>query len=121
LLFYGETRVGADTSYNLIQIRALNLTFNSGFVVTAITSYDDTEWAYLSTTTNYSPAYTPLYDWSPATKKYVDDAIAWAGWDVLVSDQANNILTSWMKIWAGTQVNYEALGTYDNNTVYLTI
>lgn len=41
--------------------------------------------------------------------------------DVKVSSQANNILTSWMKIWAGTQANYEALGTYDNNTVYLTI
>jgi hypothetical protein len=26
-----------------------------------------------------------------------------------------------MKIWAGTQANYEALSSYDNNTVYLTI
>jgi hypothetical protein len=39
----------------------------------------------------------------------------------MVSDQANNILTSWMKIWAWTQANYEALSSYDNNTVYLTI
>ena len=44
-----------------------------------------------------------------------------SGWDVMVSSQANNILTSWMKIWAWTQANYESLGTYDNNTVYLTI
>lgn len=44
-----------------------------------------------------------------------------SGGDVMVSSQANNILTSWMKIWAGTQANYESLGTYDNNTVYLTI
>ena len=29
----------------------------------------------LSTNTNYSVPYTPLYDGSPATKKYVDDAI----------------------------------------------
>ena len=42
-------------------------------------------------------------------------------WDVMVSTQANNILTSWMKIWAGTQANYEWLSSYDNNTIYLTI
>ena len=42
-------------------------------------------------------------------------------WDVMVSSQPNNILTSWMKIWAWTQANYEALSSYDNNTVYLTI
>jgi hypothetical protein len=61
-------------------------------------------------------------DWQVLSK--VSGNIAWAnpsGWDVKVSTQANNILTSWMKIWAGTQANYESLGTYDNNTVYLTI
>lgn len=44
-----------------------------------------------------------------------------SGWDVMVSSQANNILTSWMKIWAWTQANYDNLWTYDWNTVYLTI
>lgn len=43
------------------------------------------------------------------------------GWDVLVSDQPNNILTSWMKIRAGTQADYEALTSYDTNTLYLVI
>ena len=43
------------------------------------------------------------------------------GWDVLVSDQPNNILTSWMKIWAWEETNYANLGTYDNNTLYLTV
>ena len=42
-------------------------------------------------------------------------------WDVLVSDQPNNILTSWMKIWAGTEWDYANLSSYDNNTVYLTV
>jgi len=55
----------------------------------------------------------------------VSGSPAWAnasgGWDVQVSTQANNILTSWMKIWAGTEANYSNLWTYDNNTVYLTI
>ena len=54
----------------------------------------------------------------------VSGVAAWAnasGGDVQISTQANNILTSWAKIWAGTQANYEALWSYDNNTVYLTI
>ena len=94
----------------------------SSWTVTAININNDYGLNnYLDTSTNYTTPYTPLYDGSPATKKYVDDAIAWAGWDVLVSDQANNILTSWMKIWAWTQANYDNLWTYDNNTVYLTI
>lgn len=51
-------------------------------------------------------------------------AAAWANaswWDVLVSTQANNILTSWMKIWAWTETNYTNLWTYDSNCLYLTI
>lgn len=50
-------------------------------------------------------------------------AAAWAnpsGWDVMVSTQANNVLQSWMKIWAGTEANYGNLWTYDDQTVYLT-
>lgn len=51
-------------------------------------------------------------------------AAAWAnasGWDVLVSDQANNILTSGMKIRAWEESDYANLGSYSNNTLYLTI
>ena len=44
-----------------------------------------------------------------------------SGWDVVVSSQANNILTSWMKIWAGEETDYSNLGTYDGNTLYLTV
>lgn len=49
---------------------------------------------------------------------------AWANagwWDVMVSSQTGNILTSWMKIWAWTESDYSNLWTYDSNTVYLTI
>ena len=51
-------------------------------------------------------------------------AVAWqtpSGWDVVVSSQTGNILQSWMKIWAGTETNYWNLGTYDSNTLYLTV
>jgi len=44
-----------------------------------------------------------------------------SGWDVVVSSQANNILTSWMKIWAGLETDYWNLGTYDSNCLYLVI
>ena len=33
-------------------------------------------YTFLNTQTNYSTPYTPQYDGSPATKKYVDDSIA---------------------------------------------
>ena len=61
-------------------------------------------------------------DWQVLSK--VSGSIAWANpswWDVQVSTQANNILTSWTKLRCGTEANYSSLGTYDNNTIYLTI
>lgn len=48
-------------------------------------------------------------------------AAAWATpswWDVQVSTQANNIFTSWMKIWGWTEADYQSL-TPDSNTAYL--
>lgn len=42
------------------------------------------------------------------------------GW-IWISSQSDNILTSWATIRAGTQSDYENLGTYDNNTIYITI
>ena len=66
--------------------------------------------------------------WGTATTGYVvtktADWYAWAatsGWDVQVSSQANNILTTWMKIRAGTETDYSNLGTRDSNCLYLTI
>lgn len=47
----------------------------------------------------------------------VISATWWSG-DVLVSTQANNIFTSWMKIWWGTEADYLLL-TPDSNTAYL--
>ena len=44
-----------------------------------------------------------------------------SGWDVVVSTQANNILTSWMKIRAWLESDYQNLGSYDNNCLYLVI
>jgi hypothetical protein len=72
------------------------------------------------TVSEFTPSWT-------ATTGYVVTKTAWgyewaapAGWDVMVSTQTWNVLQSWMKIWAGTESNYSNLGTYDDQTVYLT-
>jgi len=60
------------------------------------------------------------YDTTSSSMK-VWDWTAWQSvgwWDVLVSDQANNIFTPWMKIWGGTESDYQSL-TPDSNTAYL--
>ena len=41
--------------------------------------------------------------------------------DVVVSSQTGNVLTSWMSIRAWSQSDYENLGTYNSNCLYLTI
>lgn len=79
-------------------------------------------WSTWAVTVN---AFSPSNAWS--TDQVLTKTAGWyewaepSWWDVMVSSQPNNILTSWMKIWAWTQSNYEWLGTYDWNTVYLTI
>lgn len=60
------------------------------------------------------------YDTTSSSMK-VWDWTAWQSvgwWDVLVSDQANNIFTPWMKIWGGTEWDFNNL-TPDSNTAYL--
>lgn len=70
------------------------------------------------------PTWVPSWwtDWQVLSK--VSGNIAWANpswWDVVVSSQSWNILTSWTKIWAWTEANYQSLWTYDSNCIYLTI
>lgn len=60
-----------------------------------------------------------VFDW--ATGKLIKDGGVIPAGDVQVSSQTGNILTSWMKIWAGEETDYSNLWTYDNNTIYLTI
>ncbi len=204
-----------DTSNSKIRTRHILLTLNSSNQVTSISSDYSNVIGVLATDKNYSTAYSPLYDWSPATKKYVDDnkitktsqlnndsgfitsayhdsskqdalsagtgisitsntvantwvtsfnGSTWAvtytapvtsvngnTWAVTVNEFAPwgtattgyvvtktasgyewQAPTGWIavdsaspiqltKIWAGTQAQYEALGSYDATTVYLTI
>lgn len=74
--FYNEGSSNGNLSYHSYYIKqGLTFTYQDGKVtnVTAITS---SQRHYLDTNTDYSTPYTPKYDGSPATKKYVDDSIA---------------------------------------------
>jgi hypothetical protein len=79
--------------------------------VSATAPSSPTEWMVWYDTTN---DVLKSYDWSQW-----NETGGW--WDVLVSSQSNNILTSWMKIWAWTEANYQNLWSRDSNTLYLTI
>lgn len=80
------TSAGYNVTYIWQRVWQINV---SGWTVTSI-SFDalSNVWSFLDTETNYNTAYTPQYDWSPATKKYVDD------WLALKQD----ILTPWTRI-----------------------
>lgn len=74
--------------YNTVQTHSNNTQiweFRLNFIISSGTVVDATAWWYslytiLDTSINYSTPYTPQYDWSPATKKYVDDNIAELMW-----------------------------------------
>ena len=70
------------------------------------------------------PTWVPSWwtDWQVLSK--VSGNIEWAtpsGWDVMVSSQTGNILTTGMKIRCGEESDYSWLWTRDSNTLYLTI
>lgn len=52
-----------------VRVVSLNWTVESATVIAEVTAWSD----FLSTNYNYPTPYVPQYDWSPATKKYVDD------------------------------------------------
>jgi hypothetical protein len=84
-----------------------------------VSSVNGSTWAV--TVSEFTPWWTAT-TWYVVTK--TANGYEWAapsGWDVMVSSQTGNILTSWMKIWAWTEADYWNLWTYDSNTVYLTI
>ena len=84
----------------------------------AVTSVNGNTWAV--TVSEFTPSWTATTGYVVTKTANGYEWAAPAGW-VDISSQANNILTSWAKIWAWTQANYESLGTYDSSTIYLTI
>lgn len=76
--------------------------------VTAISTSNYLDVNYLDTDTSYSSSYTPQYDWSPATKKYVDDSVNlksfWAFPGSWLSDLQD--LYDWLTAWNYWEVTY---------------
>jgi len=107
-IIYAETTDNSGTTYVKIDYEMPSSTATVTAITTSTGSFFAPSNAW--STGNVLTKTAAGYEWA-----------APSGWDVMVSSQANNILTSWMKIWAWTQSNYESLWTYDNNTVYLTI
>lgn len=75
LVFKSNPISTANTSDTTINVPTLTFTVSSD-AVTAITSNNTSLWQYLQTDRNYWTAYIPSYDWSPSTKKYVDDCFS---------------------------------------------
>ena len=73
-------------------------------ITTQFTNSNSTLFRCLETHVNYGSTYTPQYDWSPATKKYVDDNI------VQNSATAPSSPTEWM-VWYDT--TNDVLKVYD--------
>lgn len=111
-----------------------NLTFfRSWNTITSIsTGYGGTlSMYYLSTGTDYPTPYVPLYDGSPATKKYVDDNVAdkveWpissTDWNIVVFDGVTwkVVKDSWLSIQVvNTQPSWvECQVYYNNGKIYL--
>ena len=99
---------------------------NTLWQVTAITETDITfpvtsvNWSTWAVTVNAVPSWWNNWDvltnvsWTPTWQPP-------SGWDVVVSSQANNILTTGTKLRAWTETDYWNLWTYDSNCIYLTI
>lgn len=101
---------------------------SGGELESVATTYWITVSSWTVTAVDSSPTVSSVWDffapWGTATTGYVVTKTAsgyeWAaptGW--IQVDSASPIQLT--KIWAGTQAQYEALGSYDATTVYLTI
>ena len=74
--FWAPATFSNNNSYTVIDAKQLYLYATSG-TVTQVSRYWYTS-NTLSAWKNYTTPYTPQYDGSPATKKYVDDTVWWA-------------------------------------------
>lgn len=117
---------------------ASTITPTANFTVNAPSTIKDGQ-VYVLRVTNEATAYTMTL-WTNVTNPYnvsltltanwIDQfvflAVGWnlelqpEGWEIWLSTQANNILTSWAKLWAGTESDYQNLGSYDSQTIYMT-
>lgn len=108
-----KLRTEAGTSGSITQIRQYYMTFTlSSWTVTEVSSGTySTITSVLSTTVDYSTPYTPTYNGSPATKKYVDDAVAWAGG---IQNDTTWTTSTIEAEWVWTDIEFNALSSFWN-------
>lgn len=94
-----------DVSWFLYSNIWLNKTWDTITWISAHSTTKANSRKFLEVWINYSSPYTPEYNWSPATKKYVDDSVtvvsddSWVTYHITVSNSdpaswtANNIIT----------------------------
>lgn len=138
IVFVWDVEHTTWNSYSVLYVPSVKFTI-SNYNVTAIDTTGTTT-NYLSVSATYSTPYTPLYAWSPATKKYVDDN-AFAPWGTATTwyvvtktadgyewaaptggiavDSSSPMTVS--KLWVWSQAQYEALWSYSNDTIYMTV
>jgi len=104
-----------DNKYTLISLPKIKFNISSWTVTSVLSVVWNSMARVLETNVDYSTPYTPTYDWSPATKKYVDDSVSWAvsKWTTAPSspvewqlwyDTTNDVLkvyngTAWVEVW----------------------
>jgi hypothetical protein len=97
-------------------------------IITTLTTYINTELAkkqnWVSSTT--APTNPQLWDlwYNTSTNeikvwKWTDwEELGWGSWDVQVSTDTGNLLTTGVKLWLGDKADFDNLGTLDSNTIY---
>jgi hypothetical protein len=112
LQFYSDTYTEDNNDYWYTVIKRYEIYLNlSSWTVTSISNTFSTNASFLRTNKSYSPAYTPQYDGSPATKKYVDDAVAWAGG---IQNDTTWTTSTIEAEWVWTDTEFNALSSYWN-------
>lgn len=83
MLFKSENDSMSSTSASVSTLQKTGIYLSLNWdTVTWVSSTVLSVWKVLATNVDYSTVYTPQYDWSPATKKYVDDSITWISFPV---------------------------------------
>ena len=105
------TKVPTITTNTLGQVTGITET-NISFPVTSV---NGSTWAV--TVSEFSPS------WTATTGYVVTKTATWYGWQAptgWISLASNSPITV-SKLWVGTEAQYSALGSYSNDTVYLTV
>lgn len=101
--FFSDNIINTASTYTQIDRSMLRLDYLND-EITRIRVQNSLVWKFLSPSTDYYEAYTPEYNGSPATKKYVDDSIAGISW--WITNDTTWTTTAINSEWCGTEAEY---------------